>query len=81
MILYYKKITSYPLDPNVESLRGEGEDRTEGTWARDFGTERGRSELGLYGTEATRVFTRRDMAKKSLVTEGVSQPPNSTNGT
>ena len=64
--------------PDVERPRIEGESRTEGTWARNLGTEWGRSKQDLHGTEATRVSTRRDVAKDSLVTEGVSRPPNTT---
>ena len=55
--------------PDVERLRIEGEDSMEGlehiTWA-------------LREAEATRVSTRRDVTKESLVNEGVSKPPNST---
>ena len=72
----YEEITSYPLDvvyPDVKRPRVEGQSRTEGTWSRDLGmTKR---------AEATRVSTRRGVAKDSLVTEGVSRPPNSTNRT
>ena len=58
--------------PDVERPRIEGDCRTERlehvTWAR-------REE------KANRVSTRRDVDKDSLVTEGVSRPPNSTNRT
>ena len=49
--------------PDVESQEGEG--RTEGTRARDLGKVRRRKE-------ATRVSTRRDVKKDSMVTKGVS---------
>ena len=42
----------------VEKPRVAGEDRKEGTWARD---------LGRREAEANEVSTRRDMAKESLV--------------
>ena len=58
---------------DVEKPREEGESRTvgleHGTWARPD------------EAEATRVSTKREVAKVSLVTEGVSRPLNSTNRT
>ena len=58
---------------NVENPRVEGEGWTEGTSACDLDTET--------RPEATRVSTRRDMAKSLVVTESVSRSLNSTNRT
>ena len=58
-----------------------GEGRMEGlehvTWARQDEGEANR----VFSAEATRVSTRREAAKNSLVTGGVSRLPNCTNRT
>ena len=54
---------------DVERPTVEGESRTEETWA------------WWDGAETTRVSTKQNLAKDSLVTKGVSRPPNFTNST
>ena len=73
---WYKKIMSYPLDgcvPGCREVEDKGRRLDWRIWAHDLCTAR--------RGEVIRVSMRRDMAKKSLITEGVSRPPNSTNRT
>ena len=57
--------------------RVEGEVRTEMTWARELGQGEGDVTSARPDGEATGVSTRWDVAKDSLVTEGVNRPDNS----
>ena len=72
----YKKITIYPLDSCVPGC-GEADGRGRKQDGRKGEVTSARPDEA----EATRVSTKRDVAKESLEKEGVSRPSNSTNRT